>query len=57
MHVPHPFSYNSQIKCSRTHVNMGIFSCLVCGIRAERLFAPLSGTLYKHLPLRESFQN
>jgi hypothetical protein len=39
------FSYNSQIKCFRTHVDMDIFLVLVCGIRAQSLSAPFSYTL------------
>jgi hypothetical protein len=40
------FSYNSQIKWFRTHVNTDIFLVLICGIRAQSLSAPFSYTLY-----------
>jgi hypothetical protein len=39
-------SYNSQIRCSQTHVDMDIFSSLVCGARAQDSSAPFSYFLY-----------
>jgi hypothetical protein len=44
LHVPHSFSYNSQIKCFRTHVDMDIFLVLVCGNRTQSLSTTFSYT-------------
>jgi hypothetical protein len=44
----HSFSYNSQIKCFRTHVDMDMFFLiLVCRTRTQSLSAPFSYTMYK----------
>jgi hypothetical protein len=41
------FHPNSQIKCFRTYVDMGLFSCFLCGTRVQNSFAPLSYTIYR----------
>jgi hypothetical protein len=44
------FSYNSQIKCFRTHVDMDICSCFCMWNSCQSLSAPFSYTLYVLLP-------
>jgi hypothetical protein len=39
-------SYNSQIECFTTHVDMDILLVLLCETRAQNLSAPFSYTLY-----------
>jgi hypothetical protein len=40
MHVQYSFSYNSQMKCFRTHVGVDIFLVLVSGTYAQSLSVP-----------------